>query len=64
MPHKRRIRTLVVDDSADFVRYVCAFLDALSTVDVIAKGRNGRDALVLAHEWLPDLVLMDVRCRR
>jgi CheY-like chemotaxis protein len=61
MPHKRRIRTLVVDDSADFVRYLCAFLDALSTVDVIAKGRNGRDALVLAHEWLPDLVLMDVR---
>jgi YesN/AraC family two-component response regulator len=28
---------------------------------VIAKGRRGRDAITLAHEWVPDLVLMDVR---
>jgi DNA-binding NarL/FixJ family response regulator len=27
---------------------------------VIAKGRNGRDAIVLANEWMPELVLMDV----
>ena len=58
---ERRIRTLVVDDSADFVRYLCAFLEALSNVDVIAKGRSGREADTLAHEWEPDLVLMDVR---
>jgi DNA-binding NarL/FixJ family response regulator len=60
-PGEKRIRTLVVDDSADFVRYLCAFLHTLSNVDVIAKGRSGRDALVLAHEWIPDLVLMDVK---
>ena len=58
---EKRIRTLVVDDSADFVHYLCAFLEALSTVDVIATGRSGREAVVLAHEWRPDLVLMDVR---
>ena len=45
----------------DFMRYLCAFLETLSSVDVIAKGRSGRDALVLAHEWVPDLVLMDVK---
>lgn len=61
MPNKIRIRTLVVDDSPDFVRPLCAFLESLSNVDVIAKGRCGRDALVLAHEWVPDLILMDVR---
>lgn len=61
MPHKTRIRTLVVDDSFDFVRPLCAFLETLSNVDVIAKGRSGREALVLAHEWVPDLILMDVR---
>jgi DNA-binding NarL/FixJ family response regulator len=62
MPHsEKRIRTLVVDDSADYVRYLCAFLESLSNVDVIAKGRSGRDAIALAHEWAPDLVLMDVR---
>lgn len=60
-PGEKRIRTLVVDDSADFVRYLCAFLDTLSNVDVIAKGRSGRDAITLAHEWMPDLVLIDVR---
>jgi len=28
---------------------------------VIATGRTGRDAIVLAHEWMPDVVLMDIR---
>lgn len=60
-PDEKRIRTLVVDDSADFVRYLCAFLETLSNVAVIAKGRSGREAVTLAHEWMPDLVLMDVR---
>ena len=60
-PGEKRIRTLVVDDSADYMRYLCAFLETLSNVDVIAKGHSGRDALVLAHEWVPDLVLMDVK---
>src|SRR5215472_9494643 len=58
---KARIRTLVIDDSADFMGYLCAFLESLPNVEVIARGRNGRDAIVLAHEWVPDLILMDVR---
>jgi DNA-binding NarL/FixJ family response regulator len=60
-PGEKRIRTVIVDDSADYVRYLCAFLETLSNIDVIAKGRSGRDAVVLAHEWMPDLVLMDIR---
>jgi CheY-like chemotaxis protein len=60
-PGEKRIRILVVDDSADYARYLCAFLETLSIVDVIAKGDSGRDAITLAHEWMPDLVLMDVR---
>jgi two-component system, LytTR family, response regulator AlgR len=60
-PGEKRIRTLVIDDAADFVRYLCAFLHTLSNVIVIATGRSGRDAIELAHEWMPDLVLMDVR---
>ena len=51
----------MVDDSADFMRYLCAFLETLSNVAVIAKGRSGREALTLAHEWMPDLVLLDIR---
>jgi len=60
-PGEKRIRILVVDDSGDYLRYLGAFLETLSNVDVIAKGRRGRDAVTLAHEWMPDLVLMDVR---
>jgi DNA-binding NarL/FixJ family response regulator len=60
-PVKKRFRTLVIDDSADYVRYLCAFLETLSNVNVVAKGRSGRDAVTLAHEWMPDLLLMDVR---
>src|SRR5256885_578714 len=60
-PSKKRIRTVVVDDSADFMRALCSFLDILGNVNVIAKGRSGHEAIVLAHEWMPDLVLMDVR---
>jgi DNA-binding NarL/FixJ family response regulator len=60
-PGEKRIRTLVIDDAIDFMRAICSFLENLPKVAVIAKGRSGRDAIVLAHEWIPDLVLMDVR---
>jgi DNA-binding NarL/FixJ family response regulator len=40
---------------------ICSFLENLPKIAVIAKGRSGRDAVALAHEWVPDLVLMDVR---
>ena len=60
-PSDKRIRILVVDDSAGFVHAICSFLEILPNVAVIAKGRSGRDAIALAHEWMPDLVLMDVR---
>jgi two-component system response regulator AlgR len=60
-PGEKRIRTLVIDDSTDFMQAICSFLENLQEVAVIAKGRGGREAVALAHEWMPDLVLMDVR---
>jgi len=58
-PGEKRIRTLAIDDAIDFMQAICSFLENLSKVAVIAKGRSGRDAVALAHEWVPDLVLMD-----
>jgi DNA-binding NarL/FixJ family response regulator len=58
---EKRIRTLVIDDAIDFMQAICSFLENLPKVAVIAKGRSGRDAIALAHEWGPDLILMDVR---
>lgn len=60
-PDEKRIRTLVIDDAFDFMQAICPFLENLPNVAVIATGRSGRDAVALAHEWMPDLVLMDVR---
>jgi two-component system, LytTR family, response regulator AlgR len=60
-PGEKRIRTLVIDDAIDFMHAICCFLEKLPNVTVVAKGRSGRDAVALAHEWMPDLVLMDVR---
>jgi DNA-binding NarL/FixJ family response regulator len=57
---EKGIRTLVVDDSADFVHAICSFLEVLPNVAVIGTGSTGREAVVLAHEWMPDLILMDV----
>ena len=57
----KKIRVLVVDDSEDYARYLSAFLENQSNIAVIARGRNGLEAVALAHEWMPDLVLMDVR---
>jgi DNA-binding NarL/FixJ family response regulator len=58
---EKRIRTLVIDETFDFMQAICSFLENLPNVAVIATGRSGRDAVALAHEWMPDLVLMNVR---
>jgi CheY-like chemotaxis protein len=60
-PDEKRIRTLVFDDASDFMQAICPFLENLPNVVVIATGCTGYDAIVLAHEWMPDLVLMDIR---
>src|SRR6266478_4387859 len=60
-PGEKRIRTLIIDDAIDFMQAICSLLESLPRVAVIAKGRSGRDAIALAHEWGPDLILMDVR---
>ena len=60
-PNEKQIRTLVIEDALDFIQAICSFLENLPNVAVIATGRTGRDAIMLAHEWMPDLVLMDIR---
>jgi hypothetical protein len=36
----------------EYVRYLCAFLETLSNIDVIAKSRSGRDAVTLAQDYV------------
>jgi DNA-binding NarL/FixJ family response regulator len=55
-----RIRTLVVDDTRDFLQTILAVLDEYPSIDVIGTASNGLEALRAAEELRPDLVLLDV----
>ncbi len=54
------IRLLLVEDFAIIRAGMCALLDGLPNVNVIASARNGREALALLEMHRPDIVLMDL----
>ena len=55
------LNALVVDDH-DVVRMgLCSLMEQVPGVKVIGQGANGEDALVMARELRPDIVLMDLR---
>jgi DNA-binding NarL/FixJ family response regulator len=55
------LRTMIVDDSPTFTRTVCAFLNHLHAVEIVATADNAPEALALAEKIHPDLVLMDMQ---
>ena len=57
---QRRIRVLVVDDQAPFLRAARAVLGEASGFDLIAEATSGEEAVAAARDLEPDLVLMDV----
>jgi DNA-binding NarL/FixJ family response regulator len=55
------IRVLLVEDQAIVRAGFRALLDAESDLHVAGEAANGREAVELARELRPDLVLMDIR---
>lgn len=55
------VRVLVVDDHAHAREAICSILSEDRLFEVIATAANGRDALELTEQWMPDLILMDVQ---
>ncbi len=60
----KRLRALVVDDSAYNRRTISRLLDSMPTVDVIGKANDGDEALRKVADLKPDLVTLDLEMPR
>lgn len=55
------IRTVIADDNKLFRKALRKFLDSESIFEIIAEVKSGVEAVAMAEEETPDLVLMDIR---
>jgi DNA-binding NarL/FixJ family response regulator len=55
------VRVLVADDQAPFRRAARSVVRATAGFELVAEAVSGEEAMALADELEPDLVLMDVR---
>jgi DNA-binding NarL/FixJ family response regulator len=54
------IRVLIVDDEPLFTEMIEAMMAAEDGIEVVGKGAQGKDAVRLAAELDPDVVVMDI----
>jgi PAS domain S-box-containing protein len=57
---RQQIRVLIADDHAMVRQGLCGLLAGYGDIQVVAEAANGSEALALARQWQPDVVLMDV----
>ena len=58
------IRVLVAEDQAMVLGALCALLDLEQDIEVLARARDGEEALGLAERLQPDVVLTDIEMPR
>lgn len=61
MRDEQRIRVLIADDQQLARRGLIALLAIWPEVEIVGEASNGREAVLLAEQFCPDVVLMDVR---
>lgn len=54
------IRVLLADDHALVLAGIRALVEELGDTEIVAEANNGRDAVMLAKQHRPDLVIMDI----
>lgn len=57
----RHTRVLAIDDSPEFLSSLQSFFETTPDFYLVGTGRSGSEALILAQELRPDLVLMDLQ---
>jgi two-component system, chemotaxis family, protein-glutamate methylesterase/glutaminase len=63
-PGKKKLRVLVVDDSAFNRRTITELLSSIPNVEVIGKAGDGEEALAMVLSLKPDLVTLDLEMPR
>src|SRR5215469_3216498 len=53
-------RILVVEDHAQFRRYICSLLRQRGELQVISEVSDGLEAVLKAEQLQPDLILLDI----
>jgi two-component system chemotaxis response regulator CheB len=57
---EKKIRVLIVDDSAFMCRILRDIINADPLLEVAGQGRDGRDAVAMAESLKPDVITMDI----
>lgn len=57
---EKKLRVLVVDDSAFMCKVLKEIINADPQLEVVGQGRDGRDAVALAESLRPDVITMDI----
>src|SRR5689334_25418075 len=57
----RHSRVLAIDDSPEFLSSLQSFFETTPDFCLVGAARSGSEALALAQELRPDLVLMDLQ---
>ncbi len=60
MTEEGKIRVLIVDDIVDTRDQLEKLLFFEKDIEVVAKAGNGREAIAMAQQYRPDVVLMDI----
>ncbi|MEX0744327.1 MAG: response regulator transcription factor [Phycisphaeraceae bacterium] len=56
----RKVRVLLADDHTIFRQGLRTLLETMGDLEVVGEASNGREAVDLARELRPDIVIMDV----
>jgi NarL family two-component system response regulator LiaR len=54
------VTVMIVDDHEMVRRGACSYLEAQPDISVVAQAGSGEEAIKLAQEFIPDVVLMDL----
>ncbi|MDF2841336.1 MAG: pilus assembly protein CpaE [Clostridia bacterium] len=57
---ERKIRIIIVDDSEQTRENIHAIFGYEESIEIIGEGQNGLEAVALARELRPDVILMDI----